>query len=156
MNRFVIDHKSNPNVFEVLGNCVKFIGLLPKDKKWEITIKPYRLNRTNAQNSYLWGVVYKTIVENENGFFFNEETEQSLFKNKIKKEEVIHELCKKFFLSSVTVEGVTVTPSTKKLNTEQFTQYIESIRDYASLNLGVYIPTPVDMQLQEYEKWWGK
>lgn len=156
MNRFIIDHAGNPDALAVIKNACRFISELPKSKKWEIVIKPYRLNRSNSQNAYLWGVVYKTIADEDAGVFFSDAVEAQIAQSTLKREDVIHEFCKAKFLPALDVNGVKITPSTAKLKTDAFTEYVEHIMRFASTTLGIYIPTPADKNLADYEKWWGR
>lgn len=154
MNKFIID-SNNKSVAQVIANCVTFIRNLPSDKRWAVEVKPYKLNRSNPQNSYLWGVVYKTIVEQDASFFFSEQTEANIARYKIKHTEVVHEFFKAKYLPIIDVNGAKVTPSTTKLSTADFTDYVESIMRFASMELGIYIPSPSEKGLTDYKKWWG-
>lgn len=156
MNKFVIDHKGNPNVLAVIKNVCEFINKLPKERKWEIVIKPYRFKRTLAQNSYLWGVVYKTIEDNDAGWFINEETEAAIRGTGIKPTDLIHEYFKQVYLLVGTLGGTVITRSTTDLSTSEFTEYVENIMRFASTQLGIYIPTPEEQGLTDYQKWWGR
>jgi len=97
-------------------------------KRAEITVRPETKSRTNEQNRYLWGVVYKYISE-EIGY----EPEQ------------VHELMKfKFLKIEILVKGnpETVIRSTTDLSTEEFNQYVERIVRWAAEFLSVSIPEP--------------
>lgn len=97
-------------------------------KRAEITVRPETKSRTNEQNRYLWGVVYKYISE-EIGY----EPEQ------------VHELMKfKFLKIEILVKGnpETVIRSTTELSTEEFNQYVERIVRWAAEFLGLVIPDP--------------
>lgn len=97
-------------------------------KRAEITVRPETKSRTNEQNRYLWGVVYKYISE-EIGY----EPEQ------------VHELMKfKFLKIEILVKGnpETVIRSTTDLSTEEFNQYVERIVRWAAEFLGLVIPDP--------------
>lgn len=156
MNNFVIDHKGNPNALAVIKNVCRFIHELPKNKKWEIVIKPYRFKRTLAQNSYLWGVVYKIIEEEEGGYFLHEGTEPILRAGKISGKEFIHEYFKQEYLAVGKIGDTAITRSTTDLSTAEFTEYVEKIMRFASTTLGIYIPTPEEQGLADYQKWWGR
>lgn len=156
MNKFVIDHKGNPNVLAVIKNVCEFINKLPKERKWEIVIKPYRFKRTLAQNSYLWGVVYKTIEEEDAGWFINEETEATIRGTKLKHADLIHEHFKQKYLFVAKIGDTVITRSTADLSTVAFTEYVEKIMRFSSTELGIYIPTPEEKGLADYQKWWGK
>ena len=84
--------------------------------------------RSNQQNRYLFGVIYKIISE-ELGYTIEE----------------IHELCRKRFLCKVIMvnENEVVIPrSTTELNTIEMEEYLTEIRTFAAVNLGLFIPEP--------------
>ena len=96
----------------------------------EVTVAPFkeRDQRSIQQNRYLWGVIYK-LVSDETGFT----------------DEEVHEIFKVMFLSRyVTLAGreVKITRSTTELDTKDFGEYCEKIREFASMNLGLNIPDP--------------
>jgi len=94
---------------------------------WEMVTKE-RANRSNPQNAYLWGVVYKIISEHT-GFSVDE----------------VHEFCKLEFNSKMVHIGkdeVKIGLSTAIMNTLEFTEYIEKIVMFASGDLGLNIPKP--------------
>lgn len=97
----------------------------------EINLKEYKM-RSLPENRYYFGVVLK-ILSDELGYSVNE----------------VHELTKQMFLSEViflkTKEGVKeihIPKSTTNLKTVEFEEYLSSIRQWASMELGIYIPTP--------------
>ena len=102
-------------------------------KEVTITIGPKDYSqRSNPQNSYLWGCVYKMIGEHT-GYTDDE----------------IHELMKSMFLKKHLeiklkdkIERYTIVGSTTSLNTAEFGEYIDKIRDWASLKFQLYIPNP--------------
>ncbi len=155
MNSFIIDQKNNPNALSIIKNACAFIRNLPKDKRWEVIVKPYRLNRSAAQNRYLWGVVYATIEENDGGVFLNDNTMPIIQSARIKPSEFIHEYFKQEFLEVGRGGKKVITRSTAKLNTEEFAEYVEKIMQFASTRMGIYIPTPAEKGLADYEKWWS-
>lgn len=94
-----------------------------------VSVENFKKSRTNSQNSYLWGVVYKTISD-ETGYSCDE----------------LHELFKNSFLPHklVTIgdKSVRITPSTTALKTDEFNEYIELVCRYAAETIGCYIPAP--------------
>ncbi len=88
-----------------------------------------RPNRSNPQNSYLWGVVYKLL---------SDETGHS--------PEECHEILKLKFLPSHVLEigniKERVAMSTKDLDTVEFNEYIEKITQFAAEQLSIVIPPP--------------
>ena len=90
-----------------------------------VTVSRHRKHRSDRQNSYLWGVVYKLISETT-GYTTDE----------------AHEAMKMLFLK-VHRDGLPDTvKSTTKLTTVEFEEYAENIRIWASQTIGCYIPTP--------------
>ena len=106
---------------------------LPKGGMEFIWRKP---RRTNKQNRYLWGVVYKTLAEGM--------TEQS---SQLVKPKWVHELCKQYFAPRIGVPGTdkTIPMSTTELcrsgNEESFQDYVMQIQKLAVAK-GIYIPDP--------------
>lgn len=94
----------------------------------EVTIKKYKKDRTEPQNNFYWGVVID-ILSNALGY----ETDE------------IHEILKNMFLKKwVDIKGkeYLIIKSTKSLKTDEFTEYIEKIRRWASIQNGIFIPDP--------------
>lgn len=105
--------------------------------RYSITIEKVYSKRSNPQNSYLWGIVYKLVYEGliEAGY---EKTDINI--------EWVHDYCKKTFLKNDIVnkdgevlEGVL---STTALTTVQFMQYLSDIQKWASEYLSINIPDP--------------
>lgn len=100
------------------------------DKQLKVTAEIYYPIRTWDQNSYLRWCVYKYIAD-----YTWYDTEE------------IHEFCKMKFLRIDTMlqwkeKQVNIPKflSTTELDTKQFTEYIDKIRNWASMDLWVYIP----------------
>lgn len=92
--------------------------------------------RTIPQNKYYWGIVVKYIAEYL-GYDSNE----------------VHEILKyKFYYKDYnTKEGVIrVGQSTSSMNKQEFTVYIDSIREWANDTLNVYIPTVEDLNQADF------
>jgi hypothetical protein len=106
---------------------------IPKGGMEFIWRKP---KRTNKQNNYLWGVVYKTLSEAL--------SEQH---NKLITSDHIHELCRKYFMPQVEVPGIeqSVPMSTTELcrggNEDSFQDYVLRIQEFAAKK-NIYIPDP--------------
>ena len=102
------------------------------EKRLEVTVKPYKKNRSRNQNKYLWGVVYKIISEHTG------EDQDDLhyhFKNK--------------FLETKGKSGkLKSSKSTKKLSTIEFEEYIDKIvRWAASWDCQIPSPNEIDYSL---------
>ena len=164
---YVVD-KSGSNfskIMDRLQDAVKSRLAREKGAKHiKITVEDEKFNRTQSQNKYLWGVVYKYIIDNENGALFSEKMDSYLADKPISKAEIVHGLMKNKFLTRLEFEiygsdtlshNVRMTPSTKKLDTKQFTDYVEQVRMHAMSEWGVYIPDPHELKYDNVNKWWG-
>ena len=113
---------------KMLGSVVnesKFKQDVAMLKDWDYEIIPYKKDRTNEQNRYLRGWVYPPIAEDSG--------------NPV---EEVHELMKlKFLRTKTTSWKARYVRSTTTLNTAEFAQYIENIRNWMA-TFGLYIPTP--------------
>ena len=95
-----------------------------------------RPKRSNRQNRYLWGVVYKTLAEGM--------SEQ--YKAYITP-EMVHELCRQHFMPRVEVPGTgqSIPMSTTELcrsgSEDSFQEYVLQIQELAAKK-GIYIPDP--------------
>lgn len=93
----------------------------------------FRKDRSNNQNSYYWGVIVHLLSEHT-GFGTDE----------------MHEILKHKFLRRTiwvptkhgTKEQSVIAESTAKLTTKQFEEYTSNIRQWASQDLGVFLPEP--------------
>lgn len=97
-------------------------------KDFTVAIDKRVNKRSNPQNRYLWGVVYK-IIADELGYAIDD----------------IHELMATKFIPDREIEifGKTkiVPKSTAKLSTEEFNSYIEQIRAFVA-QYGIIIQDP--------------
>lgn len=103
--------------------------------RFTISIEKTKRKRSNNQNRYLWGCVYKFI---QHGF------EDLGNKESI---ETIHEFCKQRFLKKEiaheeTGEVLTFTKSTTELSTSEMMDYIAELQRFGSEYLNVVIPDP--------------
>ena len=118
----------------VLNAPIQFqieIKKYPEGKELALRLDDRKAKRSNAQNSYLWGVVYQLISETT-GYTVNEVHEWGKRKFLPKKDIII---------GSVLVQS---TKSTTELNKNEMTEYIESLRSFAVNFLDCTIPTPED------------
>lgn len=104
----------------------------------EVVIRKWceKIQRSIEQNRYYWGVVIKILSE-ATGYTGDE----------------IHEILKQLFLSKrvyfKTKKGVEVhkiPQSTTGLTTAKMEEYLSQIRQWASIELGVYIPLPNEVE----------
>lgn len=115
------------------------------DKPFYISISPNH-KRSNAQNRYLWSVVYKTIAE----------PESYTTKGERVTDDHVHELCKKAFLNKsdgISMFGLFVewTGSTTKLTTIEFQDYVLKITAHFAEH-GIIIPEPNEDIYENCEK----
>jgi hypothetical protein len=97
------------------------------------TLETETKNRSLSQNAYYWGVIIDLLSEHC-GFTTDE----------------MHEILKhKFLRRSVWIvkkhgieEQSIITKSTQELTTKEFEDYLSKVREWSSLELGVYIPLP--------------
>jgi hypothetical protein len=99
-----------------------------------LSLKVKRKMRSNPQNGYYWTVVVPMVTEAINSYgneYSNDETHEFL-KSRFNNREV--EMS----------EGIMVSlpMSTTELDTIEFSHYIETIQQWASAVLGIYIPSP--------------
>ncbi|MFA4990580.1 MAG: hypothetical protein WC579_01550 [Candidatus Paceibacterota bacterium] len=91
-----------------------------------IEIKRYypKKDRSAQQNRYMWGVVYQILSD-----FTGHSPEE------------IHEAMKYEFLLEKGSK-LKIPKSTTELSTIEMEDYLSKIREFASMELGVYIPSP--------------
>ena len=130
----------------VRGNAIRALqsAVIGGDEIMVVRIEPEEKKRSAQQNKYLWGVVYKTIVDNDPGYFVNDAVDALRKTARLSTAEVVHEFCKARFLPSADLPGlqITVAPSTAKLPRKEFQDYVEAIRRWAADELQVFVPDP--------------
>lgn len=102
-----------------------------------VTVGEYRSNRSTAQNRLLW-LWLKLIVDHikdTTGQIFSDEDMNEWFKEKFLETKIIE------FRGEV----LKARKSSKKLNTKEFTHYLENIDMYCAENLGLVLPHPDDL-----------
>lgn len=60
MNAFVLPKGTRGRI---ITRVSEFLGKLPAAQAWKVEVTPHKTKRSDSQNAYLWGVVYKTILE---------------------------------------------------------------------------------------------
>jgi len=83
-----------------------------------------KMTRSQKQNAYMWGVVYK-IISGDTGYSADE----------------VHQLMGEKFLS-YEKKGKKFVLSTTTLNTKEMEGYLEDIRRFASMELSIDVPVP--------------
>lgn len=109
----------------------------------DVRIRISRPQRSTAANRYYWGVVIKVIRQG------------CLEAGQVVSAEALHEHFKARYLDPRVVEVLgkerVLPPSTVKLDSTAFYDYIESIKtDEDVVQLGVYIPPPDDGRWKSY------
>lgn len=106
------------------------------DGSYIVSISKLRRGRSLNQNEWLWGCVYPILLSGllDAGWEFTS-TEQvhEFFKKRIAHDKVVN-----YF----TGEIVELPRSTAKMDTQQFSAYVDALRTYASEYLNVTIPEP--------------
>lgn len=88
-----------------------------------------RKMRSVEQNAYYWGIVIKILCE-EIGYSKDE----------------MHDALRMKFLTYENVQGLPTTLSTTQLSTIEFEAYLEQIRRWASMDMGIIIPDPIKVK----------
>lgn len=109
------------------------IGKLESNKAYNVEIKQYRRNRSSEQNRFLWGVVYRTIIDNTPGPKLDPDH--------------LHEywLGECFGWDVTDVLGWSKRAPMKrssKLSTTEFIEFHEFIQRRCAETRGLYIPDP--------------
>lgn len=94
----------------------------------QVKVSEMKSTRSNLQNNYLWAGVYPLIAEHT-GYTTEEVHEVMKYECLPRKEITVGE------------RTISVPKSTKKLNTKEFTEYVERVAVEAS-KLGIVIPPP--------------
>jgi hypothetical protein len=106
-------------------------------KAWEVTLRVWRKPRTINQNRLYW--MWLTLLSDETG---NDRDD-------------LHDYFRRKYLpwsqKDVMGETMFLVSSTTKLDTKQFTDYLENIRREGS-QLGVYLPSPGDPAWPAFEE----
>lgn len=98
-------------------------------KRVRITVERFRNRRSDEANAYYWGVVVPMIQD-----AIGEEDP-----------ETVHEMLKAEFNYEILAIGnkeIRKVKSTAKLDTKEFSEYVERVRKFASEFLSLYIPDP--------------
>lgn len=118
-----------------------YLSKLPDGKTYDVTITPHRRNRTIPQNRLYW--LHIACLSDETGSDRDE----------------VHNELKRLYLPSESVTGLygetIVRPvSTSKLDTAQFSAYIEKVVDFSSSTLGIVLPMPGDLAFEQFEEYY--
>lgn len=114
----------------VVERFSRVLNALAADKAWEVSVAEKKRKRSEQQNRYLWGVVYKTVAEHLEGW----------------DAEDIHEYFLGEHFGWETLEGfgrkrMKPLRRSSRLNKQEFADYIAFIQRKMS-ELGVFVPDP--------------
>jgi len=125
--RFIL-RKDNQRI--VMESLVEWLNARNLDEPLEISIRPYKRNRSREQNDYYWALL--TAIANETGHT----------------KEEIHELMRYRFLGMQSKEiaghRIEYLPSTTKLKVGEMADYITQIEAWAA-SLGIALPYREDI-----------
>ena len=116
----------------------QYIAKLPETGRFMVTVTRSMHRRTVDQNRLYW--LWISCMARETG----------------NSKEAMHDLMRGMFLGKETVTAgnreAEVPRSTKGLDTEQFTNYLERIRVFAAEELSVVLPDPQDLVFRQFEE----
>ena len=114
--------------------AVKHIKALNMGKPWSMEVKPYKKNRSLAQNKLFWK--YMGIIGNEIGY---------------DPQDCHDVICQKLLGTehkTVMGEAIIVIKGTKNLKVKEFAHFIEAIIRFAITDLGINLPTSDDLYFE--------
>lgn len=118
----------------ILENRKKFDKYVLKLKgEYNLSISKIKKDRSAEQNKYYWGVVINILCL-EIGY---------------NKDEMHSYIANKFlgFNKVVLDEEIRVVPTTTRLKTKEFEDYLQQVRMWASAELNCYIPLPNEISI---------
>lgn len=120
-----------------LRQLINYFAMV-RDGMYRIEVHSVRDKRSNAQNAWLWGCIYPCLR--------NAMVAEGW--DNVETDEDVHEFFKsllggKQIVNRTTGESITIPSSTAKMDTAQFCEYCERLRDYGREYLGVDIPDPI-------------
>lgn len=118
-----------------LQNLYSFFRATP-DGSYMLSITKQKRGRTLNQNEWLWGCVYPILLDGllDVGWEFTSvEQVHEFFKRLMAQDRVVN---------YETREIVEIPKSTATMDTQQFSTYIDKLREYAEEFLNVTIPDP--------------
>jgi hypothetical protein len=114
------------------------------EKCWEAATPIKKGTRSQKQNAYMFGVVYK-IISDLTGYETSKWDEELMWVVGLDKDEVHTEMGRMFL--SYEKNGRVYVKSTTKLNTSQMEDYLANIRKWAATELMCYIPLPNESEV---------
>lgn len=134
MKRFIL---KNINIIENLISKLREVNFDSGQPIYEVIVKEFKSTRSLCQNRLYWKWLHEISKQyHESG-------------RELYSDEVWHEYMKKTFLSTdiseVRGKFIEMRKTTTKLNTKEFTQYLEDIEHYCGSELHVNLPHPEDL-----------
>jgi len=116
--------------------AISHIKALNVDKPWSVDIKPYKKNRSLAQNSLLW--LWMGFIAKELGYD--------------EPDDIYEEMVAKF-LPLIEYRGLDgemkqKRRGTSKLKTKEFTEFLEKVDRFSVSFLGIILPSPSDLYFE--------
>ena len=101
-------------------------------KALDVTVEKHRIKRSTPQNSYLWGVVYEVIARHT-GYTGDQ----------------VHDLMRYKFLrvEDGRTPGMYTITSTAVLTKDEFSEYVDQIKQFAAEFLGCYVPEAGEVEI---------
>lgn len=116
------------------ARAINQITLLNAEKVWDVSIKPYKPNRSHAQNRIYWS--WLQIIGDHLGYPKDE----------------LHVVLAAKFLGIVETrcigEVITQPVSTSSLNIKEFAEYLNRIELFANSELGIILPNQDDLYFE--------
>lgn len=124
----VVIPKADQGRASVVDRLSRVLLSMPDDKAWNVAVTEKKPRRSDQQNRYLWGVVYKTVCDALGGWDADD----------------VHEYCLGECFGWETLEGLgkrRMRPirRSSKLNKQEFTDYVDWIQRHMA-EKGIYIP----------------
>lgn len=113
----------------VLANCIEHLTALNPDKVWSVTIKKHSKKRSNNANNLYWK--WASIIAQDLGY--SEDNLHEAFKRNFIGEERVYDPVGKF--------SMLVTKSSKDLNTEDFSKFMNKVEAFA-MSENIRLPQP--------------
>ena len=111
--------------------AIGHINALNMDKPWQMECKPYKKNRSLSQNKLYF--MWMKVIGDSIGYTSEE----------------MHAIMADKFLTTEFVEyggnKIKRDKSTSRLNTKEFTEYLEKIDRWAAGEMGIVLPSPEDL-----------
>lgn len=131
----VIITKDNMGLFDIRPLIRLFSTL--RAGQYMVEVKRHRGKRTDPQNRYYWGLVVPAVRAGLIALGWEDMTNDELAHEYLK-----YKFGKTEHVNKHTGEVVCLPTSTAEMNTLEFTEYIEQVREWAAKDLYITIPDP--------------